>query len=136
MLISLVSSWCHQQMLDQTKKYLPGTNTLAYLASLSATKKKSFITLTPDGLLARLSHLEEVRISGNSTGHTGRQMAQDLTGAPGRHIFHFFFFLRRASALKKISAENCSRRNSYFNTNSLNFRLYRGILKRDVSMYH
>jgi hypothetical protein len=26
---------------------LPGTNTLAYLASLSAMKKKSFITLTP-----------------------------------------------------------------------------------------
>jgi hypothetical protein len=27
---------------------LPGTNTLAYLASLSATKTKSFITLTSD----------------------------------------------------------------------------------------
>jgi hypothetical protein len=26
---------------------LPGANTLAYLASSSATKKKSFITLTP-----------------------------------------------------------------------------------------
>ncbi len=27
---------------------MPGTNTLAYLALLSATKKKSFITFTPD----------------------------------------------------------------------------------------
>ncbi len=37
------SSWCYQQML---KKWLPGTNTLAYLASSLATKEKSFITLT------------------------------------------------------------------------------------------
>ncbi len=28
---------------------MPGANTLTYLASSSATKKKSFITLTPDG---------------------------------------------------------------------------------------
>ena len=28
---------------------MPGTNTLAYLALSSATKEKSFITLTPDG---------------------------------------------------------------------------------------
>jgi hypothetical protein len=31
---------------------LPGTNTLAYLASSSATKEKSFVTLTP-GVLGR-----------------------------------------------------------------------------------
>jgi hypothetical protein len=47
MLPSWVSSWCYQQILDWTGKGLPGTNTLAYLASSSATKKKSFITLTP-----------------------------------------------------------------------------------------
>jgi hypothetical protein len=34
-------------MLDQTGKFLPGENTLAYLASSSAMKKKCFITLTP-----------------------------------------------------------------------------------------
>jgi len=34
-------------MLDYTGKFLPGANTLAYLASSSAMKKKSFITLTP-----------------------------------------------------------------------------------------
>jgi hypothetical protein len=34
-------------MLDETGKRLPGTNTLAYLASSSAMKEKSFITLTP-----------------------------------------------------------------------------------------
>ncbi len=45
MLPSWVSSWYYQQMLDQTGKGLPGTNTLAYLASWSATKEKSFITL-------------------------------------------------------------------------------------------
>jgi hypothetical protein len=44
---SWVSSWCYQQMLDYIGKYLPGTNILAYLASLSATKETSFITLTP-----------------------------------------------------------------------------------------
>ncbi len=44
---SWVSSWCYQQMLDQTGKFLPGANTVAYLASSSATKKKSFITLAP-----------------------------------------------------------------------------------------
>jgi hypothetical protein len=32
-------------MLDKTGKFLPGANTLAYLASSSATKKKGFITL-------------------------------------------------------------------------------------------
>jgi hypothetical protein len=47
MLPSWVSSWCYHQMLDQTGKYLPCTNTLAYLTSSSAMKKKSFITLTP-----------------------------------------------------------------------------------------
>jgi len=47
MLPSWVSSWCYQQMLDYTGKRLPGTNTLAYLASSSLTKEKSFITLTP-----------------------------------------------------------------------------------------
>ncbi len=44
MLISLVSS-CYQQRLDHDGKGLPGTNTLAYLASSSFMKKKSFITL-------------------------------------------------------------------------------------------
>jgi hypothetical protein len=39
---SWVSSWCYEQMLDQTGKFFPGANTLAYLASSSATKKKSF----------------------------------------------------------------------------------------------
>jgi hypothetical protein len=48
MLPSWVSSWCYQEMLDWTGKFLPGANILAYLASPSATKKKSFITLTPD----------------------------------------------------------------------------------------
>jgi hypothetical protein len=33
-------------MFDYTGKILPGTNTLAYLALSSATKEKSFITLT------------------------------------------------------------------------------------------
>jgi hypothetical protein len=33
-------------MLDKTGKFLPGANTLAYLASPLAMKKKSFITLT------------------------------------------------------------------------------------------
>jgi hypothetical protein len=33
-------------MLDSTGKFLPGPNTLAYLASSSATEKKSIITLT------------------------------------------------------------------------------------------
>jgi len=47
MLPPWVSSWCYQRMLDLTGKYLPGTNTLAYLASSSATEKKSFITFTP-----------------------------------------------------------------------------------------
>ncbi len=37
MLPSRVSSWCYQ--------YLPGTNTLAYLASSSATKKKKFYNI-------------------------------------------------------------------------------------------
>jgi hypothetical protein len=32
---------------------LPGTNTFAYLASSSATKKKSFITLTPGGKIIK-----------------------------------------------------------------------------------
>jgi hypothetical protein len=36
-----------QQMLDLTGKFLPGANTLAYLALSSAMKKNSFITLTP-----------------------------------------------------------------------------------------
>ncbi len=49
MLPSWVISWCYQQMLDQTGKFLPGANTLAYWASLLATKKKSFIMLTPGG---------------------------------------------------------------------------------------
>ncbi len=37
-------------MLDLTAKLLPGAITLAYLASLSATKKKSFTTLTLGGV--------------------------------------------------------------------------------------
>jgi len=45
---SWVSSCCYQQMLGLTGKWLTGTNTLAYLASASATKEKSFITLTPE----------------------------------------------------------------------------------------
>jgi hypothetical protein len=47
MLPSWVSSWCYQQMSDYTGKGLPVTNTLAYLASSSATEETSFITLTP-----------------------------------------------------------------------------------------
>jgi hypothetical protein len=47
MLSFWVSYWCYQQMLHQTEKLLLLTNTLAYLASLSVTKEKSFITLTP-----------------------------------------------------------------------------------------
>jgi hypothetical protein len=43
-------------MLDYTGKFLPGANTLAYLASSSATKKKSFVTLAPDLLLDRQVH--------------------------------------------------------------------------------
>jgi len=42
---------------------LPGENTLAYLASLSAMKEKSFITLTPEGpqrILEEDSHLDRV----------------------------------------------------------------------------
>ncbi len=47
MVPSWVSSWCFQQMLGYTAKWLPGTNTPAYLASSSATKTKSFKTATP-----------------------------------------------------------------------------------------
>ncbi len=47
MLPSWVSSWCYQQMLDETEKFLPGANTPAYLALSLAMKKKGFITLTP-----------------------------------------------------------------------------------------
>jgi hypothetical protein len=47
MLPSWVSSWCYQQILDKTGKWLPGTNTQAYLES-SVMKETSFITLTPD----------------------------------------------------------------------------------------
>jgi hypothetical protein len=36
------------------KKSLPGTNTLAYLASLSATKEKSFTTLTPGANVVKI----------------------------------------------------------------------------------
>ncbi len=36
----LGKSGYYQQMLDKTGKWLPGTNTLAYLASSSATKEK------------------------------------------------------------------------------------------------
>jgi hypothetical protein len=35
-------------MLDQAEKGLAGTNTIAYFDSLSATKKKYFLTFTPD----------------------------------------------------------------------------------------
>jgi len=52
-----VSSWCYQQMLDWTGKWLPGTNTLAYSASSSAMKEKSFITLTPGINILKLSSL-------------------------------------------------------------------------------
>jgi hypothetical protein len=38
-------------MLDQTGKGMPGTNTLAYLASSSAMKEKSFIRFSPGGVL-------------------------------------------------------------------------------------
>jgi hypothetical protein len=34
-------------MSDKIGKYLPGTNTIAYLASSLEMKKKSFITLSP-----------------------------------------------------------------------------------------
>jgi hypothetical protein len=54
MLPSWASSWCYQQMLDKTGKRLPGTNTLAYLASSSATKEKSFKTLTPGANVIKL----------------------------------------------------------------------------------
>ncbi len=47
MLPAWVSSWCYQQMLDKTGKCLTGTNTPAYLASLSAVKETCFVTLTP-----------------------------------------------------------------------------------------
>ena len=47
----------------------------------------------PDVLLARLSHLEQVRVSGDTACDTGRQMAQDLTGAPACPEFHLFPFL-------------------------------------------
>jgi hypothetical protein len=47
MLPSWVSSWCYQQMLGQTGKFLPGANTLAYLDWSTAPNIKSFITLTP-----------------------------------------------------------------------------------------
>jgi hypothetical protein len=42
MLPSWVSSWCYQQMLDQTGKFLSGANTLAYKASSLAMNKKKF----------------------------------------------------------------------------------------------
>jgi hypothetical protein len=42
MLPSWVSSWRYRQMLDYTGKFLPGANTLAYLALLSATEKKFY----------------------------------------------------------------------------------------------
>jgi len=38
----------YQDILDKGKKSLPGTNALGYLASSSLTKKKSFVTLSPD----------------------------------------------------------------------------------------
>ncbi len=54
MLPSWVSSRCYQQMLDQTGKFLPGAYILAYSASSSAIKKKSFITLTPGANVGKL----------------------------------------------------------------------------------
>ncbi len=45
MLPSWVSSWCYQQMLHYTGKWLPGTNTLAYLASSFATEGKKFYNI-------------------------------------------------------------------------------------------
>ncbi len=57
MLPSWVSSWCYQQMLDKTGKFLPGAKTLAYLALSSATKTKSFITLTPGDNFTKLFFL-------------------------------------------------------------------------------
>ncbi len=54
MLPSWASSWCYQQILEKTGKLLPGTNTLAYLASPSAMKEKSFIKLTPGVRVIRL----------------------------------------------------------------------------------
>jgi hypothetical protein len=47
MLPSWVSYWSYQQILDNTEKCLLVMNTLGYFASPSATKEKSFMTLTP-----------------------------------------------------------------------------------------
>ncbi len=44
MLPSWVSSWCYQQMLDQTGKFLQGANTLAYYSVELVTAKKSYST--------------------------------------------------------------------------------------------
>jgi hypothetical protein len=45
------SIWPHPQILRPDWKGFPRTNALTYSASLSATKEKSFITLTPGFLL-------------------------------------------------------------------------------------
>ncbi len=55
-------------MLDKTGKFLSGANTLAYLASPLATKKKSFITLTPGYLHQHqksLNVLEDIQVLGS-----------------------------------------------------------------------
>ncbi len=45
---------------------MPGTNTLAYLASSSATKEKSFITLTPDLVATMIESLDCVFFFGET----------------------------------------------------------------------
>ncbi len=46
-------------MLDWTEKFLPGANTLAYLASSLAMKEKSFITLTPGQFKKTFLHVAD-----------------------------------------------------------------------------
>jgi len=61
---------------------LPGANTLAYLASLSATKEKSFITLTPGLLLAH-----QPRVEGEDIGEKKNKKSQVLIDyyGPNKH---------------------------------------------------
>ena len=62
----------------------------------------------PDVLLARLSHLEQVRVSGDTACDTGRQMAQDLTGAPACPEFHLFPFLLLLLAAAAVASNSFS----------------------------
>jgi hypothetical protein len=71
MLPSWVSSWCYQQMLDQTGKFLPGANTRAYGTSSSMTKKKSLITLSTGRHRDPILRNETTR-DGQDEGRTGQ----------------------------------------------------------------